>query len=186
MNTHQLVIRCDTTNGYYQVGWASELPLGRFSHLELLLEVDKLFPLTSKNQYSSIYNTACKKVADLNQSLIKQEQKDKLASGWFQVSLNLNDNAIKIVTDEFGCFNNLATKARYRLSKNCRLVWVIVKEETVQQIEARYPEQQMEELQYQIWKHHKIEKLSIYSGKLLQGKLIVSFSGLWFVAEDSI
>ncbi|MFV2059671.1 MAG: hypothetical protein ACC653_03245 [Gammaproteobacteria bacterium] len=186
MNTYQLVIRSDTANGYFKVGWASELPLGRFEHVELLLEVDNVFELKSKNHHSVTYLDACKRVSALNQSLIIKEQQANLASGWFNVLLNLNDGAIKITADELGCFNNLATETRYRLSKNCRVVWAMIYENTVQHIEARYPELNMGELKYQIWKHHKLEKLQSGNGELKQGKLIVSYSGLWFVADVSV
>jgi hypothetical protein len=189
VNTHQLVLRCDTTNGYYKVGWASDLPLGRFKHIELLLEVENLIALkvnNPTNQHFTTYIDACKRVSVLNQSLITQEQRNNQASGWFNVALNLSDQNDTVTADEFGCFNNIATKTRYRLSKNCRVVWAVVKESIVVQIEARYPDLKIDELKYQIWKQHKLGKLNESGGDIKEGKLLVCHSGLWFVAENLV
>lgn len=183
MNTQQLVIRCDTSNSYYKVGWASELPLGRFQHIELLSESDTHITLTLSNP---VYKKACSKVSDLNKSLIVRERNDNRLLGWHSVGLNLDDTSIKVLADEFGCFNNLAAKTRYRLSKNCSQVWAVFKNNEVVQIEARYPERKMAEFEYQIWTNHQLNKLKQYGSDIKQGKLLVCFSGLWFSEQDSV
>ncbi len=186
MNPHQLVIRCDTANGYYKVGWSSELPLGRFQHIELVTESETLSVLNSKNPLYPVYVAACSRVSDLNASLINTEKADKNALGWLSVCLDLNENSIEVLPDEFGCFNALALKTRYRLSKNSSEVWAVIHDRTVLQVESRYPRKKLAELQYQIWKHHQLEKLSQFGGEIAQGKLSVSFSGLWFVGNTSV
>ncbi len=185
MNTHQLVIRCDTTNGYYKVGWASELPLGRFKHFELLLETENQAVLTPKNPDYSVYQDASNQVSELNQALILKETQEKKAVGWYFVPLNLNDTTVKILPDEFGCFNISASKTRYRLSKNSSEVWAVITENEILQVEARYPVQKLTQLKYQIWKNYKLDKLKQHGGIIKQGKLVVCFSGLWFV-ENTI
>ncbi len=185
MNSHQLVIRCDTANGYYKVGWSSELPLGRFQHIELVTESETLSVLNSKNPLYSMYVAACTRVSNLNASLIKTEKTDKNALGWLPVYLALNDDSVEVVPDEFGCFNAIALKTRYRLSKNSNEVWAVIHNSAVLQVESRYPRNKLAELQYQIWKHHKLDKLSEFGGEIVQGKLLVSFSGLWFVENNN-
>ena len=184
MNSHQLVIRCDTANGYYKVGWAAELPLGRFKHIELLVETDNLSVLNSNNPQHVIYKKACDRVSELNLSLIIKEHEEKQALGWRDVALNLNDNTVQVLPDEFGCFNILATKTRYRLSKNSSQVWAVILSSEVVQIKARYPTRRMAELEYQIWKNHRLDKLSQYGGEIFQGALVVCCSGLWFIEES--
>jgi len=183
VNSHQLVIRCDTTNGYYKVGWSSELPLGRFTHLELLLDSDQLFILNSSN---SIYKNACCRVLELNTPIILKEREDKLAMGWLDVALNLNDLGSGIEADDFGCFHNAATESRYRLSKNSSDVWVVINDTLVTQIEVRYPKRKMAELEYQIWKNQQLNKLQQFGGDIQQGRLAACHSGLWFIANNLV
>ena len=180
MNTHQLVIRCDTTNGYYKVGWTSELPLGRFTHRELLLESQTLFTFDASHP---IFEKTCSQISELNTPLIIKERDAKLALGWLPVSLNLHDNSSSVSPDEFGSFYNLATNIRYRLTKNSRDVWGVINGDLVLHVEARYPKRRMLELEYQIWKNHKLEILRQYNGVIEQGKLITCNSGLWFVVK---
>jgi len=184
MNSNQLVIRCDTTNGYYKVGWALELPLGRFKHIELLVETEELTILNSKNPHYAIYKKACIQTSELNYSLIHKEQQENQKIGWMQVELNLNDKSVKVIPDDFGCFNTLALKTRYRLSKNSSEVWAVVNNDKIVQIIARYPTKILPELEYQIWKHHHLDNLKPWGGVVHQGKLVVSFSGLWFVGMN--
>jgi hypothetical protein len=184
MNSHQLVIRCDSTNGLYKVGWALELPLGRFQHIELLVETEDLIILNSNNPHYAIYKKACIRTSELNQSLILKEQQENQKLGWIQIELNLNDESVKIIPDDFGCFNTLALTTRYRLSKNSSEVWAVVNNGNIVQIIARYPTKKLPELEYQIWKHHHLDNLKQWDGVVNQGKLVVSFSGLWFVGMD--
>jgi len=181
MNSYQLVIRCDTTNGYYKVGWTSELPLGRFEHIELLVETKNPITLNSKNPHFSIFAEACKRVSTLNKVLLTTEQERHESQGWRNVPLNLNDSTVQIKPDEFGCYNNLATKTRYRLSMNSSDVWAVIKNSEVIQVIARYPKNKIPELKYQIWKHTELDKLHQLGGDVVQGRLAVCNSGLWFI-----
>lgn len=185
MNSYQLVIRCDTTSGFYKVGWTSELPLGRFEHFELLIETENLTDLNPENPSYSIYIAACNRVSMLNSALIVKEREHNQSLGWRNVLLSLNDITVQILPDKFGCYSNLATKTRYRLSKNSRDVWAVIKDNEVLHIVTRYPFDKLPELKYQIWKYNQLDKLNQFGADVCQGRLVVCSSGLWFVESDS-
>ncbi len=184
LNSQQLVLRVDSATGFAKVGWAADLPIGRFVHVELIGETPSCGPILQNNPLFEEFQQACRRARKMNQPLIAKQQHNLLAKGCIAVSLDLNDDSAVTEADEFGNFHQAAMAAMFRLTANFNLVWAVVNEQTVLQLQSCRPPKAMEELEYQVWKHYTLTQLGNYPGKIIAGKLIVQESGLWFCPQQ--
>jgi hypothetical protein len=180
VNPHQLVLRLDSATGLAKVGWAADLPIGRFVHVELIAETPECGPIFSDSPLFERFTCACRRAREINQPLISAEKHDLLAKGYLPVPMNLNEPDAMIQADEFGSFHKAAMDAFFRLTANFALVWAVVKQQSVVQLHSCRPPREMEELEYQVWKRFVLNQLKQYAGDITVGKLIVRESGLWF------
>jgi hypothetical protein len=184
-NPNQLVLRRDTRTGIAHVGWAAELPLGRFSHIELIFEADDCAPITAVSAHFALHQQACQKARALNVPLLAAQRERLLALGWLPVPLDLNDPCAGAAHDALGCYKAAAMRALYRLTANLTAVWVVVDGNDITQVQAREPRRAMERLEFEVWKHHRLSELARSPGDIRQGCLVVEDSGLWFRAEEA-
>lgn len=180
VNPNQLVLRRDTATGFAKVNWASEMPLGRFDHIKLVCEARDCMPLSPDNPIYNDYQLACDTAKAINEPLLTMQIQECCAKGWLSVPLNLDQNHSDLLADDFGSYQTAAMRALFRLTANVIIVWAVVFEQSVTHIESCQPPKPMEELEYQVWKHHVINRLSKMTGTTIAGKLIVNETGLWF------
>ena len=183
LNSQQLVLRLDSATGFAKVGWAADLPIGRFIHVELIGETDSCGPISKANPLYKAFYQACGRAREINQPLILAQQQSLQAKGCLSVPLDLNDDNIATGPDQFGDFREAAMAALFRLTANFTSVWAVVAEHTVSHVQSCRPPKKMEELQYQVWKHHTLNQMANYPGEIIAGKLIVQESGLWFCPQ---
>lgn len=179
-NSQLLVLRRDTATGFSRVGFHSELPLGRFEHIALICEVPSCTPVQPDSPFFAEYAAACEIACQLNHQLVEQQQQQNQLQGWLNVPLDLGEPQSTIQGDEFGSYEVQAQKTLYRLTRNVTEVWACVSDNQVRHIQSRYPPREMEMLDYQVWKHHQLAKISELPGVIATGRLIVQESGLWF------
>ena len=180
LNSQQLVLRRDSATGFAKVGWAVDLPIGRFIHVELIGESASCGPISQNSPLFDQFRQACRRAKTINQPLITAQQCSLRAKGCVAVPLNLNDADAVTDPDEFGIFHEAAMTALFRLTANFTTVWAVVNEQTISQLHSCRPPKAMEELEYQVWKQYILNQLAQYPGQITAGKLIVQESGLWF------
>ena len=184
-NPQQLVIRLDTATGLARVGWAVDLPLGRFSHLELICENDNCSALNSKDPLYPQYLLACEKSAALNKKLLDRQAETNLANGWMRVSGTINGIYRPIEADVVGSYCSNAMALLYELTRNYVFVWIVASDTTtISYIESKQPPRDMDDFEYQVWRQHTLNRLS-EKGRIHEGKLMIQDSGLWFVPDNS-
>lgn len=172
-----------------KVGWAVDMPLGRFEHVELLAECEHCLPLQSLNRGDplfDVYQSACQRVRQLNQALLQQQRQQLIEVGWMPVDsgqlaqldgLNFNQS------DDFGSQQASAMQLLFALTANHPFVWCVEQNDRIVYVQSMQPPKEMEELERQVWKHHLLSQLSKMPGRLLIGKLLIKESGLWFCAD---
>lgn len=183
LNSQRLVLRLDSATGLARVGWASDLPMGRFIHVKLIAESPQCDPITPASPLFDEFNRACAQARHINQPIIDEQIRALLSQGCLPVPLDLNDPQAATAADEFGSYRESAMRAFFRLTANFAGVWAVIREQNIVQLQSRRPPGEMEELQYQVWKQAIMKQLSGYGGKISPGKLVVQESGLWFCPE---
>jgi hypothetical protein len=174
-----LVLRRDTATGFARVGWATDMPLGRFAHIEQVCETGH-YPLDDRHPQYRLYCLACRRARHLNQALIDDQHQSLVQQGCVPVPLTLNDASAEDGADEFGSYLSSAMRALFRLTANVTEVWALIAGQTVVALQSCQPPRPMEALEYQVWKNHCLAKLAEAEGNLAHGKLVVRESGLWF------
>lgn len=180
VNPHQLVLRLDSATGFAKVGWAADLPIGRFVHVDLIAETPQCGPISPNNPLFEDFNKACHRAQQINQPLISSQKSRLLAEGCLPVPLNLNDPHAATGADRFGSFQESATGAMFRLTANFASVWAVIDHQAIIQLRSRRPPRKMEELEFQVWTHYVLNQLRQFPGKITTGTLFVQESGLWF------
>jgi hypothetical protein len=184
LNAHQLVLRRDSATGFVKVGWAAELPIGRFIHIALIGETPDCGPIYQNSPLFEEFLQACQRAKDLNRPLSAAQKHDLQDRGCIPVPLDLNDSAAVTAPDAFGSFHEAAMGALFRLTGNISSVWAVVYENTITQLHPCHPQKTMEELEFQVWKHYILNRLTRYPGEITMGKLVVQESGLWFCPQQ--
>lgn len=174
------MLRLDSATEFAVVGWAADLPPGRFIHIDTLCETDDCEPLSKQNPCFKQYTTACRRAQQINLPLLQKQEEIFLANGCLPVPMNLHDQNANVSPDDFGCYHVAAMQTMFKLTANIPSVWAVINTNTITHIQADQPPKSMEELEYQVWKHHCLNQLSQYPGEIHSGKLMVQESGLWF------
>ena len=187
VNPQQLVMRRDCSDLLVKVGWAVDMPLGRFEHLELIAECDHCQIINADNPLYEIYQSACQRARQMNVDVILQQQQKLSQAGWKLIEsgeltqlegLNSTDG------DEFGSLRSNAMQLLFQLSANHPFVWCVRHDDKITYVQSKRPPKSMEELEAQVWKHHQLSQLQQMPGELLSGRLVVKESGLWFCDDD--
>jgi len=191
VNQRQLVLRVDSATGYAKVGWAVDLPAGRFVHVEVIGEAQSCEAVTHDGlpHDSPLYEnflSACSRARNINRPLINEQKKANLAKGFLPVPLDLNDSKANTAPDIFGSYQEAAMSALFRLTSNFALAWAVINRQTVFHLRSCRPPQPMEELQFQVWKRHTLNALSQFPGEIIAGNLIIQESGLWFCPQPDL
>lgn len=178
-NSKRLVLCQDSATGFVQIGWDTDLPPGRFVHLEVIGESAECHPLTRHSPHYASYQAACARARQLNAGELAKQIQTNIRRGRLPVPLDLHADTSE-QADEVGLYLSAAMQALHRLTANCREVWAVVARQAVIHIEPCRPVRAFDELAYQVWKHHTLSELQKLSGDIRAGKLIVQESGLWF------
>lgn len=182
-NPRQLVLRRDTATGLTQVGWASDLPVGRFDHLALVGEsVNNRLP-DSTSEYYAAYHAALQRAREANGHLLAQQVRHHQSQGWYRVPFELASNRQALQADNVGNYAAAAMQLHYQLTRNRKPAWAIILQETIVHVRARYPQEHLDELTYQVWYHQQLQQLSKQDGTVLEGELMTCESGLWFMVK---
>ena len=182
-NSRQLVLRRDTATGLTLVGWATNLPLGRFVHLELICESAKNILPDSDSEYFGSYQSALQHAHQANNLMLEQQVRYNQTKGWYRVPFDLAHDQQEMKADSVGNYAAAAMHLHYQLTRNRKQAWVIIRHGTVVHVRARYPKKQLDEFTYQVWYHKQQHELNKMSGTLLEGNLMICESGLWFAAN---
>ena len=183
VNAHQLVLRRDSATGWARVDWASHIPLGRFIHIDVICDAQTIAPISKDSPLFASYERACQRARSLNVLLLQEQYQKNRTQNWLVVPLDLNDETVNTQPDEFGNYQAVATQAFYRLGRNAAEVWAVVNHETVSQVCSRWPSRPLQPLEYQVWKHHCLERLGQHPGETIEGRLVVQESGLWLAPD---
>lgn len=175
-----LVLRCDTATGFFKVGWDTDMPIGRFSHTEVICETTSSETITPDSPYYSDYTSACRKACVLNAAKLEAQQATSQAQGWIQVPLNIHHPDLEVNPDPFGIWLDLAMQTLHRLCNNKPYVWVAITEAGIVSVRPSEPPRPMEAVEFQVWRNQQLTKLAEFGGEIQKGKLIVQESGLWF------
>ncbi len=178
-----LVLRCDTATGFFRVGWDSDMPIGRFSHAEVVCETLSSEPITPKSPYFSAYVAACNKARVLNEAKLEQQRLDLITKGWIIVPLNLDSDDDLPEPDPFGGMQNQAMSTMHRLCENKTRVWAVITEDGIVNVRPCEPPRKMEAVEYQVWLNDQTQRMKAFRGDIIKGKLVVQESGLWFCPE---
>ena len=184
VNPQQLVLRLDSATGFAKVGWAVELPLGRFIHIDLIAETPYCGPITHDSPIFADFQNACQRAREVNQPLIAAQNQDLAAKGCIPVPLDLHHSGADTAPDAFGNYHEAAMRAMFHLTANFATVWAVVNRHRIVQLRSCRPPKPMEELEYQVWKHYVLNQLAHTPGETSTGKLIVRESGLWFCPDN--
>jgi len=185
-NPQQLVMRRDSSDAMVKVGWAVEMPLGRFEHLQLLAECDHCEPMHPQHQLFDIYRRACQHARRSNIAMLERQRQQLTDSGWLPIIRQrlpqLQDLSCQ-QEDEFGSLRLAAMQTLFQLSANHPFVWCVLDNGCIVFVQSSLPPKSMDELESQVWKHHCLSRMQQMPGQLLSGKLVVKESGLWFIDE---
>jgi len=184
LNPRQLVLRRDTATGLTLVGWETELPVGRFEHLELVYESPYVRQQENDSAFLEAYQSALRLARRTNRRMLEQQVRLNLARGWYKVPFGLALQQQTMRADSVGNYAPAAMQLHYDLTRNIKQAWVIIRQDKVEHVRARYPRKMLDELTYQVWYHKQKYELQAMGGTLLEGDLIVYESGLWFKTAD--
>jgi hypothetical protein len=183
-NPKRLVLRRDTATGMTLVGWDEDLPSGRFEHLALICESARNILPECDSEEFTVYQNALQKAREANRIILEQQSQHYQSKGWFLIPFELAHNQEAMQADNLGIFTTAAIQLHYQLTQNRMQAWVVVQQERVVHVRARYPKKALDELTYQVWYHKQLRELSEIAGTLLEGRLIICKSGLWFEANN--
>ena len=179
-NPRQVVLRRDSATGLTQVGWETDLPLGRFEHLALICEVrDNALPGLNC-EYHAAYRAALQQARLANTRLLQQQVQHNQARGWYRVPLELARQEKVLQADSVGSYSAAAMQLLFLLTHNCKQAWAVIQAEEIIHLRARQPAKALDELSYQVWWHQQRHQLEVMGGRLLEGELLICESGLWF------
>lgn len=179
-NPRQLVMRRDTATGLTLVGWAADLPIGRFEHLKLIGDaVGNALPEPG-DEYYETYQSALENARQANTQCLEQQVQLLQSKGWLRVPFELANAKHAVQTDTVGTYTAAALRLHFQLTHNCKQAWAILQEGTVAHVRARHPRYALDELTYQVWYHQQLQQLKQMGGILTEGELKVCESGLWF------
>lgn len=182
-NPRQLVLRRDTATGLTLVGWATDLPVGRFEHLELICEsASSILPECDSEYYAS-YQSALDLARQANNLILEQQVRLNQSQGWYRVPFALAHDQQTMRADSFGNYAAAAMQLHYQLTQKCKQAWALLQRGTVVHVRARFPKKTLDVLTYQVWYHKQLHELSKMGGTLMEGTLIICESGLWFDAK---
>lgn len=184
INPRQLVLRRDTATGLTQVGWESDLPVGRFEHLELICELSENRLPDINSEFYAAYQAALHHSRQANALMLEQQIQDNQAKGWYRVPFDLFRHRQKLTADNVGIYTAAGMQLHYYLTHNAKQAWAVIQAGKVAHIRSRYPAKDLDELSYQVWYHQQCYQLEGLGGTLLQGKLLICESGLWFVGSE--
>lgn len=178
-----LVLRRDTATGFYAVGWDSDMPIGRFTHIELVCQTTSSEPIAPEHEFFADYTAACHKACALNAPLLEIQVQEAMAKGWLAVPLDLHRSTQRIEPDPIGSRQICAMQARHRLCDNQVLVWCVLADGVVADVRACKPSRKMEPVEFHVWQHQQHQQMRQYGKEILQGQLIALESGLWFCPD---
>jgi hypothetical protein len=179
-NPRQLVLRRDTATGLTLVGWETDLPVGRFEHLELICESAKNILPDSDSEFYDSYQSALQHARQANNLMLETQARHNLSKGWYRVPFDLAPNRQAMQADSVGSYAAAAMQLHYQLTQNRKQAWAILQRGTVTHVRARYPKNELDVLTYQVWYHQQLNQLNKIGGSLVEGYLIICESGLWF------
>lgn len=182
-NPRQLVMRRDTATGLTLVGWATDLPVGRFEHLALIGESAHNHLPDSGSEYFDAWQSALHTARQANMYLLEQQVLQHQARGWYHVPFELAQDQAAMMADSVGNYAGAAVQLLYQLTRHRKQAWAVIRQATVVHVRARYPRKTLDELTYQVWYHQQHQQLTELGGTLLEGELIICESGLWFSAK---
>jgi len=184
-NPWQLVMRRDTATGLTHIGWAEDLPLGRFEHLALVCEASTaVLPVKGSEQYPA-YQLALENAQQSNIGLLEQQASFNRSRGWYAVPFTLVQDRDNAHPDSVGSYAAAAMQLHYQLAGHCKRVWAIMNENRIVHVRARYPKKELDALTAQVWYFRQLNELQTIGGQLLEGTLIVCESGLWLSADQT-
>ena len=179
-NPRQLVLRCDSATGLAQVGWETDLPLGRFEHLELICESHDYTLPDIRSEHHAAYQAALVRARQANSLMLQQQTRHHQASGWYRVPFALAPPQAELQADSVGSYTAAAMQLHFILTQNIKQAWAVIQTEEIVHLRARYPLKELDELSYQVWYHQQCHQLQHMGGSLLEGELRICESGLWF------
>jgi hypothetical protein len=183
-NTREMVMRRDQATGMTQVGWASDLPRGRYEHLALIFESASHSLSDSKSEEYQAWQSALLEASRVNQEILEQQTRANQEKGWLRVPFDLAENPEAMLADSVGSYAASAMQLQYYLTKNQKEAWAVILQGTVVHVRRRFPKKQQDELTDQVWYHKQINEMSQLGGTLFEGELMVCESGLWFRKMD--
>jgi len=186
-NAQQLVLRRDSSDSLIKVGWATEMPLGRFEHLALIAECTNCEPLHTEHPLFPAYQSACRQARESNQRVLQQQQQQLHQSGWQRLDaayLTQLPIAESDVCDDFGSLREHAMKLLFLLTANYPFVWCVEQDSHIVYVQSKKVPAKLQELEAQVWTHHRLSLLQQMPGHVSDGRLVVKESGLWFLCDD--
>jgi len=175
-----LVLRRDTATGFYTVGWDSDMPIGRFTHIEVVCQTTSSEPIVPEHEFFAEYTAACRKACNLNAPILEIQIQEAMAKGWLAVPLDLQRSTQTISPDPFGSQQINAMQTRHRLCGNQVQVWCVLAAGVVMDVRACEPPRKMEPVEFHVWQHQQHQQMRQYGEEILHGQLIAQESGLWF------
>ena len=183
LNPRQLVLRRDTATGLTLVGWAADMPVGRFEHLALIGESARHTAPDPGCDFYADWQAAVRQARQANSTLLEQQVRHNESRGWYQVPFGLVPGLQSAEADSVGNYAAAAMQLQYHLTHNCKQAWAVHQHGAIVHVRARYPKKQLDELTYQVWYHRQLKQLDELDGNLLEGDLKVCESGLWFAVS---
>ena len=179
-----LVLRRDTATGFYAVGWDSDMPIGRFAHIEVICETTSSEPIGPTHELHDAYTAACQKACVLNAPLLEKQIQQAINKGWLAVPLDLHQSTQSNDADVFGSQQVYAMQTRHRLCGNQPQVWCVLTAGVVVDVRACEPPRRMEPVEFHVWQHQQHQQMQAYGNEIRRGHLIAQESGLWFCPVD--
>lgn len=176
---NRLVIGRDSASGFSRVGWQSEMIEDRFEIIDLVCETLSSTPINRTSEYFAAYSEACNRVRELNKPLLEKQVADYLGKEWLPISFQLDSSGTHHLADDFGSLLGAATTLLARLSGNQREVWAVVVDHSVTAVVARFPEREMEKLEFEVWQADTLDRLARLGNSIIEGELVPLESGLW-------
>lgn len=183
---NRIVVRRDTATGLVMVGYATDMPLERFEHLEELCATRDSAPLRAGHRHFDVYARACARAAASNRQLLEIERTEAIGRGWVVVPLDLKTTNAGSSADAFGSYRAAAMQTLFRLSANDAEVWAVVEDARVVAVHARAPRRAMDALERAVWRRYWLRSLGRTGGRVFEGKLVAKDSGLWFCPEREV
>ncbi len=183
-NPRQLVLRRDTATGLTQVGWETDLPVGRFLHIALICELaENILPETG-SEFFAAYQTALHQAREANYLMLQQQIQHNQARGWHRVPIELASHHEVLKPDSIGNYAAAAMQLHFHLTHNTKQAWAVLRNEVIVHVRASQPRKELDELTYQVWYQQQRTQLQEIGGTLLAGNLIICESGLWFATDE--